>query len=281
MVWDNDRKVEHFIRSATFQGQAKDFGFILPTPNPPKEIEVADESAFGVLENLQPRPTTGDMAKGEAAAGGGVAVLEQKRVGDFEVSVLKAKDGAAIGDWLKQNGHKMRPAMEPWLQHYAERGWVLVAFKYVATKVSAGTKAVRVSFEAPGPFYPYKMPSDTWSEGHHRKLSLFVVSDSPVKGVYTDNRDWETAEDWNSKIPAPQVALLAGFLGTRKGPLELPANLVVTRFENVEGASHYEHDLVFEPNNPPFWALWLGLGALGSAGYAFIRRSRVLKEEQA
>ena len=34
IVWDDAAKTEHFVRRATFEGTAYDFGFLVPTPNP-------------------------------------------------------------------------------------------------------------------------------------------------------------------------------------------------------------------------------------------------------
>jgi hypothetical protein len=274
IVWDQEAKVQHFIRSARFEGEAKDFGFILPTPTQPTAIEVANEEVFGLLEAARPS-TMGCGPKSDAAAGG-LEVLEQKMVGDFQVTVLKAKEGKSVADWLAKNGHKMRPAMEPWLDHYAERGWILTAFKYDGPKSKEPTNAVRVSFKSEFPHYPYKMPTDTWSSpSHHRQLDLFVVSQTAMKGFYNNAKPWETAANWSNKLNEYNRTRLAEFLGTKGKPLNLPLDLTVTRFVNVPEATGYEYDLIFEPDNPPYWALWLGFGAFGYAGYAWWRRSRV------
>lgn len=275
IIWDQEAKVEHFIRSASFTGGAKDFGFILPTPSQPTAIEVADAEAFGLLESFKPMPPNSDTA-----AAGGVEILEQKKVGDYEVTVLKAAEGSAIGDWLKKNGHKMRPAMEPWLDYYAKKGWILTAFRYQNATGKSTTKAVRVSFPTEKPHYPYKMPSDTWSEGHARPLTLFVVSQTAVRGKYEDDKVWETDEKWRAKISTYHQPKLEKMLGVPGSPLALPAGMTVTRFENSELANNYDHDLIFESNNPPYWALWLGLGGMGWAAFTFYRRSKLPQEDR-
>jgi len=57
IVWDAERKIEHFIRQASFDTKARDFGFIVPTPSVP-ELAVANPEAFTMIEGLVPPPTS-------------------------------------------------------------------------------------------------------------------------------------------------------------------------------------------------------------------------------
>src|SRR5215213_44775 len=49
IVWDASTNTEHFIRSANFDTDASDFGFLVPTPSVPKLTE-ADNYLFTSLE---------------------------------------------------------------------------------------------------------------------------------------------------------------------------------------------------------------------------------------
>jgi hypothetical protein len=51
IVWDEATKTEHFIRRASFETSAKDFGFLVPTPAKPELAEASDD-AFSELEDL-------------------------------------------------------------------------------------------------------------------------------------------------------------------------------------------------------------------------------------
>src|SRR5688500_9107818 len=84
IVWNPKTQMEHFIRQASFEGKAKDFGFIVPTPSQP-QVEEADAAAFERLQKLVPKPSTRGMDAASTPAGGfgGVEILEQKRVGDY------------------------------------------------------------------------------------------------------------------------------------------------------------------------------------------------------
>lgn len=150
IVWDEEKKIEHFIRRADFIGKAKDFGFIFPSPTQPFRITVANEDTFAKLETHRPTGI-GCALKAEPAAdavAGAVAVLEEKMVGDFKATVFRAQDGAAITKWLADQGHRMRPAMTPWFDHYAQKSWVFTALKYTGRQGRTPTKALCISFNA-------------------------------------------------------------------------------------------------------------------------------------
>src|SRR5690349_14051034 len=109
IIWDSENHKQHFIRQASFMGEAKDFGFIVPTPTKP-DVAEADTKVFSTLESLVP-PTRSSGAKGmdSAASAGSADLIEQYRVGDYEVSILKASEGKSIIDWLKANNYTNRP----------------------------------------------------------------------------------------------------------------------------------------------------------------------------
>jgi hypothetical protein len=279
IVWDKEKKVEHFIRQADFNGQAKDFGFILPVPSQPSEIAVIDEEAFGVLESHKPRPfsigcSAGADAAATAKSAGSVEVLSDQQIGDYRATVLRATDGQAMAAWLQANGHNMRPSMPPWLDYYAKKSWDFVAFKYNG----AGTvhsHAVRVSFSTDKPFYPYKMPTDTWEKDHHRILNLYVLSDQEAMGRYSNDQPWESHPEWTAHLDDYQTNRIAAMLANQEkqnATFTLPANLTITRFENVEEATNYDCDLTFEPA-PSKTPIYGGVAA-GVAVIILRRRAR-------
>ncbi|HMS56081.1 MAG TPA: DUF2330 domain-containing protein [Fimbriimonadaceae bacterium] len=275
IFWDQDKKVEHFIRKAEFEGEAEDFGFIFPSPTQPFRIEVADERIFGMLESMKPRSSTMGCSAEEAAKSahaGSVEVLEQKRVGDYDVTVLKATDGAAMGEWLSKNGHKMRPAMVPWFDHYAKRDWVFTAFKY-AGKGQLKTKAVAISFNAETPHYPYRMPADTFEGGHHRPLDLFVVSQTEMDGCHNDGSSWPGEKQWTADASRIRLGLEQSLnKSVKSDPITLPDRLIVTRFKNSPKATNYDMDLTFPiERNVPIWPFIAGAAVV--IGFRRAKRS--------
>lgn len=274
IVWDASTKTQHFIRRAAFSGEAKDFGFILPTPTEPNRIEIANEEAFSVLEWLH--RTRGGFKGASGGPPGGVEILQQKLVGDYQVTVLRAKDGRSITKWLQDNKHQSRPAMTPWLDHYAKQGYVFSAFKYQGQRGPTPTRAVCVSFKTAKPFYPYKMPADTWESGHHRRLDLFVVSTSRMVGKHVDGSKWPTVPAWTEAL-GKDADRFAKLISGDASTIKLPKDLVVTRFANSPKATHYGSDLVFEEVAGGRGAsiIWLapmvGVGALGLFGVRKLR----------
>lgn len=254
IVWDPRNKVEHFVRRAVFEGNAKDFGFIYPSPSQPFRIEVADPQLFGLLESLKHRHAErGGADSDPKSASDSVELLEQKEVGSFEVSVLRASSGQAISDWLKKNGHKMRDAMTPWFDYYAAKGWIFSAFKFIGRGDQTVTEAICISFATETPHYPYKMPSNTFEPNHFREMELFVVSTEEMRGRHVDGSEWPTDREWSYEADEVTKRQLEEFLANGKEPVKLPGNLVVTKFRNSPEATNYGSDLVFEPVRLSVW----------------------------
>lgn len=277
IIWDDEAKLQHFIRKATFEGKAKNFGFIFPSPTQPSRIEVSNEELFGYLESFEPVPRSfgcsGADAVASEAKAGGVEVLEQKRVGDYEATVLRSVSGREIADWLRANGHNMRPAMVPWFDHYVKKGWVFTALKYVARATETPTKAVAISFKTDRPFYPYKMPSDTFGQDHHRKLDLFFIGRTPVDGRHADGSAWPTNAKWHSPKLSDYGSGRIAALATDKGAtaIKLKPGFVVTRFENSEDATNYGQDLEFFPAGNASTDITVAVAGTGLIAFLLLR----------
>lgn len=281
IVWDAARQREHFVREASFDGEAKDFGFIVPAPTKP-DVAEADEEAFEELERLVPvpRPRTDTDSVAAAADEGAesVELIEQYMVGDFEVSVLKGTDGAAINGWLKANSYTSRPGMEAWLDHYAKMGWFFAALKFVRGEgqESSETTAVRVSFDTDVPFYPYKMPSDTWPEGHYRPISLYFVSIGVARGKYRGgDGEWEAKVRWSGDLPRETATKLASLVSLDQ--MDIPEGATVTVFQNTANAQGYEYDVYFLTYTsvlPTWLVIVIAVAVIGGLAYALIKSRR-------
>ena len=152
IIWDEGNDVEHFIRQATFVGTARDFGFLVPTPNRP-QLEPADTDIFQELTTItEPRTEhrtesglsfgcagSPDAATDTASTGTlpGVVVLEQKQIGNLDAAVLafradktrKLEDTAdELLIWLTSRGYAVRPDLTEWLTAYIDRNWMITAF---------------------------------------------------------------------------------------------------------------------------------------------------------
>jgi hypothetical protein len=195
IIWDAVNKTEHFIRRSTYKTDAKDFGFLVPTPTQPFLAESRD-LAFEFLGRVTDPPVPTRAGPGPGPGGpdkGKVEILEIKRVAGYVATVLKADDAAALNDWLKTNGYQSRPELKPWLEPYIKAGWIITAFKIASDtpKTNAiATSAVRMTFKTDRPFYPYREPpaappskkSDKKADmPPNRLLRIYVLSKGRVE----------------------------------------------------------------------------------------------------
>jgi hypothetical protein len=252
IVWDDAAKVEHFVRRASFRSTGYDFGFLVPTPSRP-ELAVASDSvldevakvtaprveyreevrevqkdfAFG-CEGKRETMMTAGKAEAPGLARGGVDVLEQKRVGDYDATVLAFRKGdgdtpergaAELAEWLARHGYESPPAIEKWLERYVKDGWCVTAFKIAAPqpkkdghdaqpeppKAAAGhfnelrAKPIRMSFKAERPFYPYREPEteQTKQTGEPRLLRVFLAAPARYAGKLGDgSKPWPGQAVW-------------------------------------------------------------------------------------
>lgn len=147
LVWRPERKEEAFTVQPKFEGNATDFGMVIPTPSRPK----LDEMPRDFFKNLalytilmpvpQPIYTPSDPMPplppecAAMGAGGGmrykdgaVRVLESGVVGSLDYKILEATDAKPLYDWLKQN-HYSYSGDEATLNHYIQKKWIFTVMK--------------------------------------------------------------------------------------------------------------------------------------------------------
>ena len=205
IIWDNEQKIEHFIRRARFDANATDLGFLVPTPSLPT-LHEANNGLFSELQTPM-RPETRELEdnspqfyslflpaplRARAMAGGGImskgarqqiTLLAEQTVGDYDAAILKAGDAASLNRWLGRNGYPSNETLTNWLRPYIEKGWIVTAFKIRRTAHGdasrpLGLAPVRMSFATPRPFYPYREPPTTATgSAPPRSLRLFLLAD--------------------------------------------------------------------------------------------------------
>jgi len=153
--------VEDLILSIQFYGDAAEFGWVVPVPAKPEIDEAKDELFEKLGELTRPKKDLLDKIKGESryrgigmmeagALGKGeeeVTVVETKRVGILDVSVLESRSSRALLGWLDDNGYQLPVAgrraepipedEEPTrinrplqiIQEYLDDGWYFVVAK--------------------------------------------------------------------------------------------------------------------------------------------------------
>jgi hypothetical protein len=236
IVWDAARGTEHFIRRADFRKEGGDaFGFLVPTPTRP-ELAEADEGVFSRLADRYTRRERHLRASGEA----GVEVVQVARVAGMDATVLRATDPQALAAWLQQHGFAARPAFAAWLSRYTAGTWHVTAFRYDGgPRPAFGSRAVRLSFQTPRPFYPYAEPADQ-TQHPARRLRVTVVAPTRMRGMVGD-------VPWAARTGYADRPALQSILRGAIPPDLVPAGAWMTTFEehpSRRGAS----DLHFEPS---------------------------------
>ena len=208
IIWDEGAKRQHFIRRASFDTDAKDFGFLVPTPSKP-ELGESDDSAFALLAKITaPRIVEAEGPQPAArAAPAAVTVLEQKVVAGLEAAVLEATDAPALDAWLKKNGYPSSPQLVEWYAPYIAARWKITAFKIAAESPRMVSSAVRMSFQTEKPFFPYREPATQRPQGE-RLLRVYLLADSRFQGGIGDTRDWFGRAVWSNQIDSGALAKL-------------------------------------------------------------------------
>ncbi len=252
ILWDAANKTQHFIRKASFQSAADDFGFIVPSPSQP-ELEESGNDAFPYLQRLTapkvinvPRPVSlGCSARSlETGAMPGAAnlhtvtVLQEKEVAGFNAVVLEATSAQALVDWLKEHGYAFSPEVEAWAKPYVARGWKFTALKISKNRPgpdkAVAASALRISFQTERPLFPYREPDPKAFAkalgAEKRLLRIYFLAEARYRGDMTKEKPWTGEVVWADKLG--QVARRE-LLDLLKLPANTgPATMWLTEFED-------------------------------------------------
>lgn len=276
IVWDEARHAEHFIRRASFQTTARNFGFLVPSPATPTLSAVGDAPFEELEEDIKPQvvvrhlivwtswlfghgtsddETTTATTNAATTTSGGAQVEARQRVGNYDAVVLAADDAHALHDWLQQHGYDARPDLVAWLQPYIAAHWKITAFK-MASDAASGTStvafdasAVRMSFATAHPFFPYREPEDARDpkEPHPaRSLRVFFLGSERMAGTVGQTAPgtaWQGATEWADTLPNhPKLASELGLT-----PEQMPANAWLTSFMDRSSPRPGADDVYFLP----------------------------------
>jgi hypothetical protein len=253
LIWDAATQTEHFIRQASFESDADDFGFLIPTPAKP-ELQESGNEAFSFLRKLtEPeirrlsRPSPGmscgcsSAPRSSAGALPAVQVLEEKLVAGFNAVVLEASSANDLVNWLKDHGYSFSPQVEAWAKPYVEAGWKITALKVAkdnkpqdgeakdgegSVDKSVSASALRMSFKTDRPLFPYREPDYGHANSalgvHDRLLRIYFVGEARYAGELTQEVPWTGRVAWANPLSAEdrQRALELLKLPETTGPAE-------------------------------------------------------------
>lgn len=285
VIWDAKTMTEHFVRDASFETEAKDLGFIAPSPTVP-ELADAKVEVFNVLESLKPPPppnsdgaTAASLGGVSKAAAAEVEVIQEADVAGYKATTLRASDPKALADWMTKNGYNTTPSIEAWTNFYIKKDWYLTAFKVKSTEGNASTGAVRMTFKTDKPFNPYLVPSDNRG-GRNSGLELYYLGSGIAKGTIGEGGQAWKEPEWTNAVGAFPAGRIGELIGLPEG---LPEGLQVTKFVDYSFPNNAADDLYFteakvQTEFPTMTgvAVGAGLGALVGVAIAISRRKKGL-----
>jgi hypothetical protein len=155
LTWDPTEKVETFTVQPKFEGNALDFGMVIPTPSQPKLHEMPRDffkhlAVYSIMKQrefpnskLLPRPKYrignipdgtsntigvverfGDVNKPKPA----VVVLEAGVVGSLDYKIIEASRADDLYQWLKDHKYSYS-GDEATLNHYIQKKWLFTVMK--------------------------------------------------------------------------------------------------------------------------------------------------------
>jgi len=143
LTWDEKEKVETFTVQPKFEGNAADFGMVIPTPAKPKLDEMPRDffkelAVFTILEPMDlskyKRRFPPPGARGGGGLGGGrpksdtVKVLEAGVVGSLDYKIIQATKADDLYEWLKDNKYSYS-GDEATLDFYIKKKWFFTVMK--------------------------------------------------------------------------------------------------------------------------------------------------------
>jgi hypothetical protein len=231
ITWDPVEKVESFTVQPKFEGNAQDFGMVIPTPSQPKLDEMPRDffkelAVYTILKKreypdskLMPRPQPQVWFLGAVPANSPVTkpakvltvkVLEAGIVGSLDYKIISAERADDLFQWLKDNKYSYA-GDEGTLDFYIQKKWLFTVMKIDTMQMKRNPDGsfagevtpTRFQFASEQLIYPLKI---TQLSVKDKTEALFYVQ-APYKvdlpGDWTYQYQWvpmlQNAQGWYSK----------------------------------------------------------------------------------
>jgi MYXO-CTERM domain-containing protein len=179
----NDDATTDMIVQIAYQGDSKDFAWLLPLAEvpDPKKLATFPEQAMTSLDTgtapqfslpsncLNTRfagPAGGGAASGIASVDAGaavpttsVSVYIRQTVGPYDVAVIGSDDAAATYQWLIDNGYRITGAMNEFVKLYTAEHMKFLALKLTDTADVSEIQPFRMRLPGESPSIPLRLTS--------------------------------------------------------------------------------------------------------------------------
>ncbi len=244
ITWDPVEKIETFTVQPKFEGNALDFGMVIPTPTEPKLHEMPRDffshlAIYTIMKKREfPQSKLLPMFRpAMLGAGGGfgqarnqaaamdrdattvakkppVRVLQEGLVGSLDFKVIEADRADALFDWLKKNKYSYA-GDEATLNFYVQKKWIFTVMKIDTAQMkrnkdgtfSGNVSPTRFRFATDKMIYPLKI---TQISVRDKTEALFYVQ-APYKVDLKD--DFSYQYTWVPMLQAASGCMPSGIPG--------------------------------------------------------------------
>lgn len=196
VVYDKAEKKEQMAIYFELSGSSNSSALIVPTPVQAEISQIKKE----VLEDLylMANPPTEAFGIGDTLAptSSGIEVLEQKEVGEFEVSALRADSYQSLYDWAKENEYQLSEKYENIVRTYIDSDFVLNLIKLKKDGNEGDINPLIFTFNSDELFYPLMTLKNDDRPSLDTTLTLYLLTDEEIDLPSTSikNRKYETAD---------------------------------------------------------------------------------------
>ena len=218
ITWDAMEKIESFTVQPKFEGDAADFGMVVPTPSQPKLNEMPRDffkelAVFTILEPMdldkyKPFRPMKSMAMRNSAMENDVSsvrILEAGIVGSLDYKIIVADRADDLYTWLKENGYSYA-GDEATLDFYIKKEWFFTVMKIDPKQMKpkpdgsyeGEVTPTRFTFSSKKLIYPLKI---TQISVRDRTEALFYIQASrkvDLPGAFSYRFTWTPM--WNNAM---------------------------------------------------------------------------------
>ena len=205
--------VDHIslIPQVHFEGDARDFGILVPVPSNPQltsvDNRIFSEASFmtqPMVRNANQGCNCGEesfvvSAQAERSivdAGvvlevqdSGVIVVSEQLVGMYQAVILQATHTSDLVDWLNQNQYRYNVADSSILSQYVADNWFFVAMKLDTSQVpavidqwwNATTNPAKITFKASGESVTYPLKISAISTREKAEILVYTIGRNPMR----------------------------------------------------------------------------------------------------
>ncbi|MDB5101891.1 MAG: hypothetical protein JWM80_6312, partial [Cyanobacteria bacterium RYN_339] len=155
-----------------YQGDAKDFSWVVPVPTEPT-LGVGSDQVFQQLRSVtQPRFQLAYRTEGTcfssvqpgtlSSATGSIGhtsagLVSEGQVGPFDSAILKPDDAGALKAWLKANAYVIPDKLDPLLDPYVAGKYYFVALKLTKDRSAGDIQPITLKYKATKPGVPIRL----------------------------------------------------------------------------------------------------------------------------